>query len=58
MTHPFITVVVDMETKKFFVERPDCPGDSPKEISLGAAVQLGRDMARYENDFFNEKHHQ
>lgn len=52
----FALIVYDGEERKYYVHRPDCPGEEWKEITLGAVVDLGGQLRRYEQDAWNEKH--
>lgn len=56
MKTTFLHVMVDMEEQRYFIERPDDPANPLREISLGAAVQIGKDAAKYEHDFYKETH--
>ena len=56
MMRDFARVVYEDEERKYYVYRPDCPGDEYHEITLGAAVDLGRQLQRYQSDAWNEKH--
>jgi hypothetical protein len=56
MKKEFLLVVLDEESRKYYVHRPDCPGEEWSEITLGGAVDLMRNIQRYECDAQREKH--
>ena len=49
-------VVWDEKKRKYWSIRPDCPGEEFKEITLGAILDLEKNMRRYEEDCWNEQH--
>ena len=55
MKRLFQGVFWDDKTRKHYVYRPDCPDDLYHEISLDAAIDLSKQLARYECDVLKEK---
>ena len=47
-------VVWDEKTGNYYSYRADCPREEYKPISLGAILDLEKNMRRYEEDGFNE----
>jgi len=52
---PFAQIFVDMKTKRFYVYRPDDPQNPYHEISIYAAMDLSKQLQRYQVDFAREK---
>lgn len=51
----FVRFVID-ENGQHYVERPDDPDKLYHPITLPAAVDLSRQIPRWEYDFYKEKH--
>ena len=51
----FALITYDFERRVYEVHRPDMPGVEWQEISFGAACDLGKQLYRYVQDFYNEK---
>ncbi len=50
----FAKVLFDDDDNRYFVYADDCPGNELQEITLGAAIDLQKQLMRYRLDFIKE----